>query len=94
MFKLKEFGSDDIKKQTLTELKKIINELQGKIPEIVFIEAGINISPRENAYDIVLTSDFKTEEDLKKYSIHPEHIKLVEFLKEIKLSSVVVDYEF
>lgn len=94
MFKLKDFGSEDIKYQKLNDLKKIIDELQGKIREIVSIEAGINISTRDNAYDLVLVSDFKNEEDLRLYIIHPEHQKLVEFLKNIRLSSTVVDYNY
>lgn len=92
MFKLKDFGSENIKKQKLEDLKKMIDELSYTIKEIVSIEAGINFSTREVAYDLVLLSVFKTTEDLLLYSAHPEHQKLVEFLKDIKLSSAVVDY--
>jgi hypothetical protein len=94
MFKLKEFESQGIKKQKLTILKKMIDELGNQIKEIDFIEAGINNSSREMAYDLVLVSDFKNPEDLEPYRIHPEHKKVVEFLKEIKLSSAVVDYTY
>lgn len=92
MFKLKDFGSEDIKKQKLTELKKMIDELAFSIREVVSIEAGINISTRDIAYDLVLVSEFRTEEDLRTYAAHPEHRKVVDFLKDIKLSSAVVDY--
>jgi hypothetical protein len=92
MFKLKDFGSENIKKQKLDDLKKMIDELGLTIKEIVSIEAGINFSTRDVAYDLVLMSIFKTKEDLILYSAHPEHQKLVEFLKDIKLSSAVVDY--
>lgn len=94
MFKLKDFGSESIKKQKLEELKKMIDELGNTIKEIVCIEAGINFSTRNVAYDLVLLSVFKTKEDLLLYSAHPEHQKLVEFLKDIKISSVVVDYSY
>jgi hypothetical protein len=94
MFKLKDFGSENIKKQKLEGLKKMIDELSCTIKEIVSIEAGINFSSRDVAYDLVLLSVFKTKEDLLLYSAHPEHQKLVEILKAIKLSSAVVDYSF
>jgi hypothetical protein len=94
MFKLIDFGSEAIKKQKLAELKKMIDELSVSIPEIVSIEAGINFSTRDVAFDLVLVSDFKSESDLKAYSAHPEHQKLVEFLKNIKLASAVVDYYY
>jgi hypothetical protein len=94
MFKLKDFGSENIKKQKLEDLKKMIDELGFTIKEIVSIEAGINFSTRDVAYDLVLMSIFKTKEDLILYNAHPEHQKLVEFLKDIKLSSAVVDYSY
>lgn len=94
MFKLKDLGSEDIKNQKLAELKKMIDELKYKITEIDSIEAGINFSTREVAYDLVLVSSFKTRENLDKYTAHPEHQVLVNFLKDIKLSSAVVDYTY
>lgn len=60
MFKLKDLGTENIKNQKLKELKKMIDELGIKIPEIVSIEAGINFSTRDVAYDLVLNSVFKT----------------------------------
>jgi hypothetical protein len=92
MFKLKDFESKEIKNQKLTQLKKMIDELGNQIGEIVSIQAGINFSSRDVAYDLVLLSTFKSRDDLQLYSAHPEHQKVVEFLKEIKLSSAVVDY--
>jgi len=94
MFKLKDFEHESIKKQKLTELKKMIDELGSSISEVDKIEAGINFSTRDVAFDIVLVSDFKSEQHLKAYSEHPEHQKLVHFLKDIKLTSTVVDYYF
>jgi len=40
-----------------------------------------------------LYSKFNTKEDLKAYAIHPEHLKVVEFIKSVALESKVVDYE-
>lgn len=94
MFRLKEMESQDLKKQKLTILKLMIDELGAQIPEIISIEAGLNISMREIAYDLVLVSDFKNQEDLDAYIRHPEHLKIVDFLKDIKESSAVVDYYF
>ncbi len=92
MFKLKDFGSQEIKNQKLKELKKMIDELGSHIREIKSIEAGINFSSRDVAYDLVLVSEFHSEDDLKVYTAHPDHQKVVDFLKDIKLSSAVVDY--
>ena len=36
---------------------------------------------RPVCWDYVLESEFKTEEDLKAYLIHPEHLKLMDDIK-------------
>jgi len=92
MFKLKNFESEDIKNQKLAELKKVIDDLKNKISVLKHIEAGINISTREVAFDAVLVSEFENNEDLQTYLVHPEHVKLADFLKDIRDKVAVVDY--
>ena len=94
MFKLKDQGSQVAKDQKLETLKKMINELEGRIPGLVSIGAGINVSTRNVAYDLVLVSEFRNEEDLGVYRIHPLHMEVVNYLKDIKEESAEVDYYF
>ncbi len=93
-FRLKEQQDQDLKKQQLLKLKNFLESLKEKIGWIVHLEAGINFSTREVAFDLALISDFKSVADLEKYIAHPEHQKLVEFLNEIKKEVAVVDYEY
>jgi len=81
------------KENDLIELKKMIDMLGKTIPSIVNIEAGINFSPRESAYDIALFAEFYDKKGLSEYQEHPEHIKLIQHLKELNREIVVVDYE-
>jgi hypothetical protein len=94
MFRLKDQGSEAANNQKLETLKRMINELKGRIPGLLSIEAGINVSTRDIAHDLVLVSEFGSDEDLQVYRVHPEHMKVVEFLKEIKQDSAEVDYYF
>jgi hypothetical protein len=48
---------------------------------------------RPVCWDYVLESDFETEEDLKTYLIHPEHLKLMDDIK-CYFDIAVVDYYF
>lgn len=91
-FRLKESDIPGLKEKQLEELKYYIENLGKTIEVITAIEAGINISDRDAAYDLALISDFKSEEDLRKYNAHPEHQKVVSFLEEIKKEIAVVDY--
>lgn len=81
------------KSDFLNEFKDRIHDLKNKISEIENIEAGLNFSDREVAYDIALFSEFRTKEDLEAYKIHPDHQKLIDFLNQYKRELAVVDYE-
>ena len=80
------------KEKELSTLKEMIENLGDLIPSIIKIEAGLNFSPRENAYDIALVAEFKNKEGLEEYQIHPDHVKLIEHLKKLDREIAVVDY--
>ena len=90
------FSDLEGKEEKLEALKNMMEDLKTKIPEVVHLEAGLNFSTRETAYDIVLISDFRSVEDLEIYRVHPEHVKVVEFIKagDANYDVAVVDYEY
>lgn len=81
------------KDENIEKMTSMLNALPKTISEIIDFEVGKNFNPTEAAYDISLYSTFKTKEDLESYAIHPDHLKVVEFIKTIATSRVVVDYE-
>ena len=68
------------------------NSLKNIIPEIAYMETGININPK-NEFDAILISEFKTMEDLEKYKNHPEHLKVSALCKSIRVDRQAIDYE-
>ncbi|MFW5644847.1 MAG: Dabb family protein [Bacteroidota bacterium] len=82
------------KKTFLNDFKKRIEELGQKIPQIEHIEAGINFSDRETAYDVALVSQFNSKDDLDIYRTHPDHLALIDYLNQHKREIAVVDYEY
>lgn len=90
-FKLKNVFSEE-KEDTLKEIQGQLLGLKSKINGIENLECGINISTRPVAYDLALFVSFKNEKDLEYYQNHPEHIKVLEFLKSKHLTTAVVDY--
>ncbi len=74
-------------------VKEKIMSMKGKIEELKYIEVGINFSLEERAYDLALVSEFETKEDLKSYAVNPLHVKIIEFLKDLGITTKVVDYE-
>lgn len=92
MFKIKESYESRSKKVLISELKSELEKLPEIIPEIIGFEVGNNISQSENAYDLVLLSEFENEDKLQSYRIHPAHMNVVEYLKKICEKTTVVDY--
>lgn len=88
MWKIKE----ENKKESAMKIKTDLEDLKGKIAEIVDIEVGIDIEAIEKNYDVILVSTFKSEEDLKAYQVHPMHVEVAKFVKSVALSRVAVDY--
>ncbi|MBN2173276.1 MAG: Dabb family protein [Bacteroidales bacterium] len=93
MLKLKEYDNSAQKLENALKLKKAIEGLKIFIDELKFIEVGLNFNEKPNAYDLVFTATFNRQEDLEIYRNHPEHKKVLIFLKTISDNSIVVDYE-
>ena len=93
LFKLKDYPTEE-KKEVLAELKSLLEGLKDKIEEVKFIEVGLNYEVDAKSHDICLLSHFESVEDLDKYRIHPEHLKVVNRIGETKVSRAAVDYEF
>lgn len=80
------------KEETSSKLKSMLEALKGKIPEIKELEVGMDVNRSEAASDVVLYSVFENKEALEAYQKHPEHVKVVGFVKEVSAERRVVDY--
>lgn len=88
MFKFK----DENKESNIQETKRLLDALTPKIKELVFMEVGINFDTATRAFDLSLYSKFETIKDLDIYAVHPEHLKVLAFIKTVIVESKVVDY--
>lgn len=68
--------------------------MEGKIGELRYLEAGIDLVRSERSFDVALVTKFDTMEDLQSYQVHPYHAgEVVPFMKANCSSIVAVDYE-
>ena len=88
MFKFKE----ENKAINLAKVQAKLQKLEELIDTLKSMEVGINFTESDRAMDLALYSTFESQEDLKAYAIHPEHLKVVELIKEVTIESKVVDY--
>ncbi|WP_216663760.1 MULTISPECIES: Dabb family protein [unclassified Lentimicrobium] len=91
MMKLKAVDAE-LKQERLEKLASLLNDLQNHIPALQKMEVGLNFSTRPAAMDIVLSSSFKDEAGLEEYRVHPEHLEVLAYIKEVVEESRVVDY--
>ncbi|MFN1836093.1 Dabb family protein [Balneola sp. MJW-20] len=94
MWKLKDNAAGSDKAENAKRMKNKLEALQDKISELHKIEVGITMLEQdgESISDIVLTTEFKTQSDLKTYAVHPAHQEVVNFIKEVVSERRVVDY--
>ncbi len=59
------------------EIKEGLEGLKSKVPGIVDIKVNINGLASSNA-DLMLDSTFESEEALKSYAVHPDHVAVAD----------------
>lgn len=77
---------------TIADVAQKLRDLEGKIPQLKFIEVGVNFTQSERAYDLALTTKFESKAALDEYQVHPAHLKFLEYYSPLRESSIIVDY--
>jgi len=67
--------------------------MQDKIEGIIDFKAGINLIAGSNKSDLALSILFTDWEALKNYQSHAAHLKVKDFLCNVRYERRVVDYE-
>ena len=93
MWRLKDEALGATKAENALKLKETLLALKDLIEELKEVEVGINFNPSDAAFDVVLYSAYENREGHEAYQKHPEHVKIVEFVGEIRSDRAVVDYE-
>jgi hypothetical protein len=95
LFKLADEAEGRSKVENALIIKERLEELKNTIPVIRKIEVKINLSEASaDNHDVILESEFDTLEDVRTYAVHPEHIKVGEFIAKVRTSRAAIDYEF
>jgi len=74
------------------EFKTLLMDLVDKIPELNNMEVGLNVNTKPSAFDLALIADFEDINGLNIYRIHPEHVKVLNYMKGVVEKTAVVDY--
>ncbi|MGE4536070.1 MAG: Dabb family protein [Desulfovibrio sp.] len=95
MWTLKDQAEGRDKAANAAEMQSRLLALKGKLPQAVELEVavGAEIFAAVPETDVVLSSAFRTKEDLQAYAVHPLHLEVVDFIKKVVSERRVVDFE-
>ncbi|MEI6892115.1 MAG: Dabb family protein [Pontiella sp.] len=84
---------DGVAEADKVEMKRQLEALKGVAPTLIEIEVGLDVLGSNQSQDCVLYSEFESLDDLQAYNEHPEHLKVVGFVKSLVCERHAVDYE-
>jgi hypothetical protein len=92
MFKLQDEALGQPKAENAKRIKRELEALKPRIPEIRSLEVGINCNHVPGEWDVVLVSEFDDLESMKRYQAHPDHVKVGEFIGLVRSDRAFADY--
>lgn len=93
LWRLKDFAEGSTKQENSIKVKAALEAMRGKIPGMLKLEAGLNFETSDSSFDIALYTEFESREALNGYQIHPEHMKVKDFMPRFRSERRVIDYE-
>jgi hypothetical protein len=82
----------ELRKESAMLVKSAFESLSGKIPGLTKLEVGLDVSAVDYACDVVLYTEFETQESLDAYASHPEHLRVKQVVGDIRIARHQVDY--
>lgn len=94
MFKLKAFETPAEKEAKLQEIKEKLEALIDEIDVLRSIRVDFNCNPEET-WDLILTTELDTLEDVATYANHPRHVAVAKgIIGPVKADRACVDYRY
>ncbi|HIY02938.1 MAG TPA: Dabb family protein [Candidatus Blautia faecipullorum] len=91
MWSFQEDLSEAAKKEAVSKIKNDLSRLVGIVPGLVSLEVVTDVLD-SSSHDIGLFCDLESEEALKGYQVHPEHVKAAGFIKSVTCNRICLDY--
>lgn len=93
IWKLKDELEGAEKEKVLADIKKNLENLVGKVPGLVELKIITDTLESSNG-DLMLDSTLESEDALKGYAVHPEHVAVADnYVRPYTQVRMCVDYE-
>jgi predicted O-methyltransferase YrrM len=85
--------TEEERAEQAAQITERLGSLIPLIPELKTIELGSDIGDEDGQYDLVLISDHDDLAGLRAYQNHPEHLRVVDYIKAQVAARASVDFE-
>jgi hypothetical protein len=92
IWRLKPQGGDE-RARTFERIRSALEAQVGRIPGLLRVETGLNVSASRRAGDFSLICDFETPAALAGYQKHPAHFETRAIVDPLIDEHWIVDYE-
>ena len=79
------------KEEIMNKVEEKFAYLKTVIPEIKYMSVERDILRSERSFDMIYITEFDSLEALQVYRVHPEHVKIAEFIKSVRVAQAVTD---
>lgn len=93
MWRFADEGEGRTKHQNMQYIRDRLMALKPVIPQIKRMEIGFDVSHTDMSYDMMLLTEFDSLDDLHTYKVHPEHVKVSQYVGKVSTARVVADVE-
>lgn len=80
------------KASNVERLRASFHSLRGRVPGLLHLEIGTDVSGVDYACDVVLFSEFASQAALDAYAEHPEHLRVKSEVAGLRTERHQVDY--
>ncbi|MBW7885444.1 MAG: Dabb family protein [Caldilineaceae bacterium] len=78
--------------EVLGKATSLLRGLAGKVPDLRGLEVGTDVLHSPRSYDLALITRFDSLAGMQRYQEHPEHLKVLDYLRTVLASAVAVDF--
>ena len=80
------------KQQNMDIVSEGLMSLLGVVPSLRAAEVGQDVLHSDMSFDMCLTCLFDDFDGMLAYKVHPEHVKVADYIAKVKTERVVIDY--
>ena len=79
------------KEEIMNKITEDFIHLKKVIPEIKYMSVERDVLKTERSFDMIYVTEFESLESLEVYRVHPEHVKVAQFIGKVRCAQAVTD---